>query len=118
MGLSEPQIGLLLTLTLIGDTAISLWITTTADRVGRRRMLSVGAGLMLLAGLLFASTNDFALLLLAATKCTLGSRRLDKFPLLMVYYPRNRLRNRLAKRFARCRLWLPSAMWHARLACR
>lgn len=38
-GLSEMQIGLLLSLTLIGDTIISLWITTHADRLGRRRML-------------------------------------------------------------------------------
>lgn len=63
----EAQIGLLITLTLIGDTLISLWITTRADRIGRRRMLIASAGLMLLAGVLFASTRDFALLLLAAT---------------------------------------------------
>ncbi len=67
LGLSETQIGLLLTLTLIGDTAISFWITTNADRVGRRRMLFLGAGLMVLAGALFVSTGDFFLLLLAAT---------------------------------------------------
>jgi len=41
-GLSEAQIGLLLTFTLLGDTAISLWITTHADRTGRRRMLIFG----------------------------------------------------------------------------
>jgi MFS family permease len=66
-GLSEAQIGLLLTLTLIGDTAISLWITTNADRVGRRRMLVAGAGLMLFAGILFALTHHFIVLLIAAT---------------------------------------------------
>ena len=66
-GLDARQTGLLLTLTLVGDTAISLWITTNADRFGRRRMLVVGAGLMLLAGILFALTRSFALLLLAAT---------------------------------------------------
>ncbi len=66
-GLSEPQIGLLLTLTLLGDTAISLWITTNADRIGRRRMLIAGAGLMLFAGVLFAATRNFAILLVAAT---------------------------------------------------
>ena len=42
-GLSESQIGLLLTLTLLGDTAISLFITTRADRIGRRRMLMASA---------------------------------------------------------------------------
>jgi MFS family permease len=66
-GLDEIQIGLLLTLTLIGDTAISLWITTHADRIGRRRMLAAGAALMVFAGVLFAFTKDFYLLLLAAT---------------------------------------------------
>jgi len=66
-GLSEGQIGLLLTLTLLGDAAISLWITTRADRAGRRRMLLLGAMLMIVAGVLFASTRSFWLLLLAAT---------------------------------------------------
>ncbi len=66
-GLSESQIGLLLTLTLLGDAGISLWITTRADRAGRRRMLLLGAALMVVAGALFASTRSFFLLLLAAT---------------------------------------------------
>ena len=66
VGLSEGQIGALLTLTLLGDTLISLWITTNADRIGRRRMLLVGAGLMVLASVLFVYTRNFYLLLLAA----------------------------------------------------
>ena len=66
LGLSDWRIGLLLTLTLVGDTAISLWLTITADRVGRRRTLVAGASLMVLAGLLFAVTGNFWLLLLAA----------------------------------------------------
>ena len=36
-GLSPPQIGLLLALTLAGDAAVSLWLTTHADRSGGRR---------------------------------------------------------------------------------
>lgn len=67
LGLTDSQIGLLLTLTLLGDTFISLWITTRADRVGRKRMLLIGAALMILAGILFAVTRNFYLLLLAAT---------------------------------------------------
>jgi MFS family permease len=39
VGLTEEQIGFLLTMTLLGDTVISLWITTAADRIGRKRML-------------------------------------------------------------------------------
>src|SRR3982074_882415 len=56
LGLSESQTGVLLTSTLIGDTVVSLYLTTRADRIGRRRMLIVGAALMVAAGLLFAST--------------------------------------------------------------
>jgi MFS family permease len=67
VGLTKVQIGLLLTLTLIGDTIISLWITTNADRIGRRRMLIIGAILMLFAGVLFATTRNFVFLLIAAT---------------------------------------------------
>jgi MFS family permease len=67
IGLSQVQIGLLLTLTLIGDTIISLWITTNADRIGRRRMLIAGAILMVFAGVLFAMTRNFVFLLIAAT---------------------------------------------------
>src|SRR5947209_16361723 len=66
-GFSEGEIGLLLMLTLLGDTAISLWLTTTADRIGRRRALLAGAVLMLLAGVVFALTADFWVLLVAAT---------------------------------------------------
>ncbi len=66
-GLSEREIGLLLTLTLVGDAAVSLYITTSADRVGRRRMLLVGAALMVFAGVLFATTRSFLPLLIGAT---------------------------------------------------
>lgn len=67
LGLSESQTGLLLTLTLVGDTAISLFLTTQADRVGRRRMLIIGALLMAGAGLVFAFTRNFLWLVIAGT---------------------------------------------------
>ena len=35
-GLDEKQIGLLFSLTLAGDAGITLWLTTSADRLGRR----------------------------------------------------------------------------------
>jgi MFS family permease len=66
VGLDEKQIGLLLSLTLAGDAAISLWITTSADRAGRRRMLMLGAGLMILSGAVFLATNNPILLMAAA----------------------------------------------------
>ena len=67
LGLDETRIGLLLTLTLVGDTAISLWMSTQADRFGRRRMLVLGALLVLGAGLVFIGSDRFIVLLLAAT---------------------------------------------------
>ncbi len=67
VGLSESQTGLLLTLTLAGDTVVSLLLTTRADRVGRRRMLIIGAFLMAGAGLTFAVTKNFWVLAIAGT---------------------------------------------------
>jgi MFS family permease len=67
IGLDALTIGLVLTLALIGDTVISLWLTTNADRLGRRRILLVGSLLMVVAGLVFAATSWPPLLILAAT---------------------------------------------------
>jgi MFS family permease len=67
LGLSTAQVGTLLTPTLAGDTAVSLWLTTRADRLGRRRMLVFGAILMAAAGLAFAATRNFLLLTIAGT---------------------------------------------------
>jgi MFS family permease len=66
IGFNEKTIGLLLSLTLAGDMLISLWMTTHADRIGRRKMLIAGAVLMSLAGLVFVSTSFFPLLMIAA----------------------------------------------------
>ncbi len=67
LGLTEAQSGLVLTLTLAGDVAVSLLLTTQADRIGRRRMLVIGAILMAAAGLAFASTRNLFFLILAGT---------------------------------------------------
>ena len=58
VGLSEQQIGLLFTLTLAGDAGVSLWLTTSADRFGRKRTLILGALLMLGAGVVFIVTRN------------------------------------------------------------
>jgi MFS family permease len=67
LGLSESDTGVLLTCTLVGDTLISLFLTTQADRIGRRRMLIIGAALMAAAGVAFALTNRMWLLVVAGT---------------------------------------------------
>jgi predicted MFS family arabinose efflux permease len=66
VGLTESEIGLLITFTLFGDAGISLWITTSADRIGRRKMLLFGAALMVFAGIVFAITQNLVLLIAAA----------------------------------------------------
>lgn len=67
LGLDALTIGVVLTLTLIGDTLISLWLTTRADRIGRRRVLVAGSLLMVGAGVVFATATWVPLLVLAAT---------------------------------------------------
>jgi MFS family permease len=67
LGLTEAQSGLVLTLTLAGDVVVSLLLTTQADRIGRRRMLVIGAVLMAAAGLAFASTRKLFFLIVAGT---------------------------------------------------
>ncbi len=66
IGLTEREIGLLFTLTLVGDAGISLWLTTSADRFGRKRTLIVGALLMSVAGVVFLVTHNVLILLAAA----------------------------------------------------
>jgi len=66
VGRTPARIGLLLTLNLLGDTAVSLWVATRADRAdraGRRRMLVLGAALMAGAGVLYAALGAVLLLL-------------------------------------------------------
>ncbi|MCX6080120.1 MAG: MFS transporter [Chloroflexi bacterium] len=65
-GMTEGQIGLLFTLTLVGDAGISLWLTTSADRFGRKRTLLIGAMLMAGAGIVFLLTNNTIILMAAA----------------------------------------------------
>src|SRR4029078_11815302 len=68
-GLDPLAIGIVLTLTLIGDTIISLWLTTNADRLGRRRVLIAGAALMIVAGIVFACARVVPPLILAGALC-------------------------------------------------
>jgi MFS family permease len=84
LGLDEASVGLLLSLTLAGDAVISLWITTHADRIGRKRMLIVGAGLMVFAGVIFGVTDQFLLLTLAAIVGTISPSGNEVGPFLAI----------------------------------
>ena len=84
IGLKEEQIGVLLTMTLLGDVAISLWITTAADRIGRKRMLILGAMLMTFVGGVFAATNNFFWLIVVATIGVLSPSDKEVGPFLSI----------------------------------
>lgn len=84
LGIDDATIGLMLTLTLAGDMLLSLVLTTRADRIGRRRTLVIGAFLVLFAGLVFALTGSFALLLIAAIVGVLSPSGNEAGPFLPV----------------------------------
>ncbi len=65
-GLDARAIGLVLTFALVGDAALSLLITPSADRIGRRRMLLAGAVVMAAGAVAFASTTNEAWLVVIA----------------------------------------------------
>jgi MFS family permease len=66
LGFSEARVEVLLACTLLGDAAISLSLTTRADRRGRRRRLLLGALLMAVGGAGMTLLENFWLLLAAA----------------------------------------------------
>ncbi|PCD40975.1 hypothetical protein FGRA07_02246 [Fusarium graminearum] len=66
LGFQDNQIGLFMTLTLVGDLAISFALTWVGDRVGVRWTAAVGALLMCVGGVAFAYLENFWLLLLAS----------------------------------------------------
>lgn len=84
VGMSDRQIGVLLTLTLVGDALVSLLVSRIADRVGRRRMLLVGAGLMVFAGVVFAITSQPLVLTLVAFIGTLSPTGNEAGPFLAI----------------------------------
>jgi MFS family permease len=66
LGVSDARIGLFMTLTLAGDVLLSLACAVVADRVGRRRVLLLGSCLMIVSGAVFAWSEEFWVLLVAA----------------------------------------------------
>ncbi|KAF2640869.1 MFS general substrate transporter [Massarina eburnea CBS 473.64] len=66
LGFSDAQIGLFMTLTLLGDVFISLFLTLVADSFGRRNTLFLGAATMAISGAVFALTSNYVALLMAA----------------------------------------------------
>ncbi|KAI5865959.1 MFS general substrate transporter [Durotheca rogersii] len=66
LGVSDHQIGLFMTLTMLGDVVLGTFLTLVADRIGRRKVLVGGSVLMVFSGVVFAVFENFWILLLAA----------------------------------------------------
>lgn len=77
---SDSHIGLFLTLTLVGDVLLSLLLTMVADKVGRRRVLFMGALLMVFSGTVFAIFENFWILLFAAVVGVISATGSDLGP--------------------------------------
>ncbi|MCC6792824.1 MAG: MFS transporter [Thermomicrobiales bacterium] len=72
LGLSNARIGFVVTATMVGSAALTLFVGLVAYRVGRRALLLRVSLLMLLTGLGFAFVHDFWPLLLVAFLGTLN----------------------------------------------
>ena len=68
------SIGLFMALTLLGDASISFLLTLITDKVGRRRVLSVGALQMVMSGVVFSLSSNYLFLLLAAVVGVISPR--------------------------------------------
>lgn len=62
----DSRIGVFMTLTLLGDVLLSVLLTLVADKLGRRRILFMGSIMMAGSGVVFALSENFWILLIAA----------------------------------------------------
>src|SRR5713226_3687863 len=83
-GFAPVAIGILITVSLIGDFVGTYVIGLVADHFGRRRTLFILALLMAGTGAVFGLTNVYALLLLAAFFGTLGTTASETAPFLPI----------------------------------
>jgi predicted MFS family arabinose efflux permease len=72
VGFSPPQIGAVLTATLLGSAALTVLFTPLADRYGRRRLLLLSTLLMAGSGVVFAFSRSYPVLILASLTGTVG----------------------------------------------
>ena len=66
LGFSDLSIGLVLSATLANSVILTLVATLYADKIGRRRMLIIYAALLSVSGALFALTENYTLIVVAA----------------------------------------------------
>jgi MFS family permease len=84
IGLEPAAIGAIFTAALAGGAIMTVALTAVADRLGRRRVLVLGALLMALAGAVFALTDRALVLGLAAVVGTISPSGKEVGPFLSV----------------------------------
>lgn len=84
IGIEPAAIGFVFTAALAGGAVMTVVLTAVADRVGRRRILMLGAVLMALAGAVFALTDNLVLLVVAATLGSISPSGKEVGPFLSV----------------------------------
>jgi MFS family permease len=65
-GFNDALIGIILTSTLINSVIFTLLATIYADKIGRKKILIVYAGLMSISGIIFFTSNNYILLIISA----------------------------------------------------
>src|SRR5947207_5446529 len=83
-GVPTIQIGILLAVVALGSIAFSLVMGIYADRVGRKRMLVASSILMMGTGFVFAFTQYYPLLLIAAFCGTISPSTNDNKPFSVI----------------------------------
>ena len=73
LGLSATEIGIVFTAAIAGSALMTVFWSILADRFGRRRTVATMAILMAVGGIVFALTNSFAVLILAAFTGTISA---------------------------------------------
>ena len=73
LGLTPTEIGVVFTAAIAGSALMTVFWSIVADRYGRRRTVATMALLMALGGIVFALTNSFVVLILAAFTGTISA---------------------------------------------
>lgn len=66
LGLTYNEVGLMFTLTLLGDAIISILMTSRADKWGRRLTLLLSSIFTIFTSIMFATMQNFWILLVSA----------------------------------------------------
>ena len=73
LGLTPTEIGVVFTAAIAGSALMTVFWSIMADRYGRRRTVATMALLMAVGGIVFALTNSFVVLILAAFTGTISA---------------------------------------------